>query len=378
MATRTALDLRQQVGQLLIMGFDGQAVDSKLRTTLTTLQPSGVILFARNIDSARQTWKLLKDSQAATAIPMFLCVDLEGGTVDRLKKIIAPMPAVEDVFRTGEPKLWRMHGNILGLEARALGFNTDFTPVLDLGAPPSRSVLASRTASANPKEVIAYARECLKGLKAAKVLGCGKHFPGLGEANLDTHHELPSLHKAWKKMWEEDLLPYRVLHRQVPFVMVAHAAYPEVTKDNIPASLSNKWMNDILRDKIGFRHLIISDDLEMGGVLAAGSIEEVAVETLRAGADMFLICHNQELVWRGYEAVLREAERDRRFADHVRKAAQRVLSLKKHAPELRGFSREPKERVIEKLKQVVREFSRVIAAPQIDDRLIILKAERNA
>jgi beta-N-acetylhexosaminidase len=342
------------------MGYDGLEMDSQLRTMLSTIQPGGVILFARNIESAGQTWKLLRDSQATTRVPMFLCVDLEGGTVDRLKKVIAPAPSVEQVFATGDKKLWRMHGNILGLEARALGFNTDFTPVFDLGFAASRSVLTSRTASSDPKQVIAYARECLKGLKAAKVLGCGKHFPGLGEANLDTHHELPAIAKPWKKLWTEDLLPYRELRSQIPFVMVAHAAYPQVTKNNVPASLSKKWMKDILRDKIGFRNLIISDDLEMGGVLKGGTIEEVAVETLRAGADMFLVCHNQELVWRGYEAVLRAAEKDRKFAAHVAQAARRVLSLKKRSAELRGFAREPKAKVVAKLRKIVREFSRIV------------------
>ena len=360
MAKKTTLELRQQVGQLLIMGYDGLEMDAQLQSMLSTIQPGGVILFARNIEGASQTWKLLRDSQATTPIPMFLCVDLEGGTVDRLKKVIAPAPSVEDVFATGDKKLWRMHGNILGLEARALGFNTDFTPVFDLGLPASRSVLTSRTASADPKQVVAYARECLKGLKAAKVLGCGKHFPGLGEANLDTHHELPSIHKPWKKLWAEDLLPYRELRRQIPFVMVAHAAYPEVTRNNLPASLSKKWMKDVLRDKIGFRNLIITDDLEMGGVLKGGTIEEVAVETLRAGADMFLVCHNQELVWRGYEAVLREAEKDRKFAAHVAQAARRVLAAKKRSSELRGFAREPKAKVVQKLRRIVEEFSRIV------------------
>ena len=378
MRRKITLDLRQQAGQLLIMGFDGLEADARLRTTLATLQPGGVILFSRNIETPKQTWKLLRQAQAATPVPMFLCVDLEGGTVDRLKKAIAPTPSVEDVFHTGDRRLWRMHGNIMGLEARALGFNTDFTPVFDLGLEPSRSVLTSRTASADPKAVIAYARECLRGLKAAKVLGCGKHFPGLGEANLDTHHELPTIRKPWKRIWAEDLLPYRALHRQVPFVMVAHAAYPEVTGNNQPASLSTKWMKGILREKIGFRGLIISDDLEMGGVLAAGPIEEVAVETLRAGADMFLICHNQELVWRGYEAVLREAERDRKFAEHVQRAARRVLALKRRSLELRTLAREPQERTVNKLKQVVQNFSQVVGGNRIDDRLIVPRPERNA
>ncbi len=350
---------------MLIMGYDGLKVDSKLRTMLNTLQPGGVILFARNIETPQQTWRLLKDSQATTPVPMFLCADLEGGTVDRLKNVIAPVPSVRQVFSSGDRKLFRMHGHILGLEARALGFNTDFTPVFDLGLPASETVLGPRTASADPKDVIVYARECLKGLKSANVLGCGKHFPGLGEANLDTHHELPAIVKPWKKLWAEDLAPYRELHRQIPFVMVAHAAYPEVTKNNLPASLSKKWMKDILRDKIGFRNLIISDDLEMGGVLAAGSIEEVSVETLRAGADMFLVCHNQELVWRGYEAVLRAAEKDRKFAAHVAQAAGRVLSLKRRSAALHSFAREPKERVINNLKQIVANFAQVVAGDTV-------------
>lgn len=373
MAKTTKLELRQQVGQLLIMGYDGVEIDSRLRTMLNTLQPGGVILFARNIESPRQTWKLLKDSQATTPVPMFLCVDLEGGSVDRLKNVIAPAPSVRDVFSSSDRKLFRMHGHILGLEARALGFNVDFAPVFDLGLQPSRTVLGSRTASEDPEHVIVYARECLKGLKSASVLGCGKHFPGLGEANLDTHHELPSIAKPFKKLWAEDLLPYRELHRQIPFVMVAHAAYPEVTKNNLPASLSKKWMKDVLRDKIGFRNLVISDDLEMGGVLAAGSIEEVAVETLRAGADMFLVCHNQDLVWRGFEAVLREAEKDRRFAAHVEQAAKRVLALKRRSPSLRGFAREPRDRVVSKLKQIVEEFREVVSADLLDDTLTTVK-----
>jgi beta-N-acetylhexosaminidase len=365
--------LRRQVGQLLILGYDGLAIDSKLRTTLSTLQPSGVILFARNIEEPRQTWRLLRDSQKTASVPMFLCVDLEGGTVDRLKKVIAPAPSVQDVFATGNRKLFRMHGKILGLEARALGFNTDFAPVFDLGFEASRSVLTSRTASSDPDETIAYARAFLRGLKDAKVLGCGKHFPGLGEANLDSHHDMPVVHKGWKKMWAEDLAPYRELRNQIPFVMVAHASYPEVTSNNLPASLSSKWMREILRKKIGYKGLIISDDLEMGGVLSTGEIEDVAVETLRAGADIFLVCHNQELVWRGFEAVLRTAERDSKFAAHVARAAQQVLAFKKRSAELRGFAAEPTAKVVDKLKTIVGDFSRIVGGSVIDDRLHLAK-----
>ena len=230
-------------------------------------------------------------------------------------------------------------------------------------------MLTSRTASSDPKETIAYARAFLRGLKDSKVLGCGKHFPGLGEGNLDSHHDMPVVQKGWKAMWAEDLLPYRELRSQIPFVMVAHASYPEVTNNKVPASLSSKWMQDILRKKIGYKGLIISDDLEMGGVLSTGDIEDVAVETLRAGADMFLVCHNQELVWRGFEAVLRTAERDRKFAEHVAQAAHRVMGYKKRCRELRGFSAEPNNKVVDKLKTIVTDFARIVGGEVIDDRL---------
>lgn len=357
MASST-LDLRRQAGQLLLMGFDGTELSGELRSTFTSLQPGGIILFARNLTTAQQTYSLVRESQKTLASPAFLCVDLEGGTVDRFRDILAPAPAVAEVAATANRKIFREHGRLLGAEARALGFNTDFAPVLDLGFEPSRSVLTSRTASKNPKQAIAYARECLKGLADSGVLGCGKHFPGLGEANLDTHKELPAIAKPWKKLWEQDLLPYRALRRDMPFVMVAHAAYPAVTRDRTPASLSKKWIGAILRKKIGYRGLIVSDDLEMGGVLATASIEDAAVETIRAGADIFLVCHDEEKVWRTYEAVLSAAERDRKFAALVADRAKRILDFKKKSPALkRAPASPPSPATVDRLRRAIWHFS---------------------
>lgn len=339
------------------MGFDGTECSSKLRSTFASLQPGGIILFKRNITGAEQTWKLLKDAQAAVRQPAFLCVDMEGGTVDRLKDVVAPAPAAADVFATGNRKLFRKHGRILAEECRALGFNVDFNPVTDIGFEPSRSVLTSRTVSDDPEDVVIFAREVLKGMSDAGVIGCGKHFPGLGEANLDTHKELPTIHKAAKALWNEDLLPYRKLHKQMPIVMVAHAAYPATTNDNTPASLSKKWMVDILRKKIGFRGVVMADDLEMGGVLAAASIEDAAVETLKAGSDLFPICHNEEKVWSCYEAVLSAAERDRRFAGLIAEKAARVMALKKKAALAGRRTPPPSQKVIEKLRRAVWELT---------------------
>lgn len=350
-------DLREQVGQLLIFGFDGPEPSARLRTAVSTLQPGGIILFARNIVDGRKTWDLLNEVRSLARRAMFLCVDMEGGTVDRLKNVIAPAPSAADVFATSKKRLFRAHGRVIGEESRALGFNLDFAPVLDLGYEASRSVLTSRTVSLNPKETTTYAKEFLKGLRDAHVLGCGKHFPGLGEADLDTHHELPAISKKWKRLWKEDLYPYRKLHKDLPFIMVAHAAYPDVTGDRTPASISREWITGVLRNKIGYRGLVVSDDLEMGGVLAAGSIEHAAVETLRAGADMFLVCHNEEHVWSAYRAVVHEAERDKKFADQVRLAARRVLDFKNHQRELRRFPSAPSDRKLRKLREAMFRFT---------------------
>jgi beta-N-acetylhexosaminidase len=217
--------------------------------------------------------------------------------------------------------------------------------------------MASRAVSADPKLAIAYVREFLRGLREAGVLGCGKHFPGLGEGNLDSHHDLPVIEKSWKRMWEEDLVPYRVLRRDYPFIMISHAAYPAVTRERTPASLSQKWIREVLRKKIGYRGLILSDDLEMGGVLSAGPVDQAAIEHIRAGGDVCLICHKQEYIVTAYEAILREAERDRKFRSRAAESVQRVLAFKKRSREVRRSSSPPKAATIDRLRRAIWEFS---------------------
>ena len=181
-------NLAQAIGQLLIIGFDATELTPRLASLLQKIQPAGVILFARNIAASEQTYTLLRECQKQVATPLFTCVDLEGGTVDRFRNVIGPAPSPAEVFATGSRALYRKHGRVIGENSRALGFNIDFAPVLDLAFEASRKVMSSRAVSSDPKQVVAYARAFLRGLGDAKVRGCGKHFPGLGEATLDTHH----------------------------------------------------------------------------------------------------------------------------------------------------------------------------------------------
>lgn len=332
-------NLSAQIGQLLIVGFDGTEISPRLAFLLSKIQPAGVILFARNVTDAEQTHRLLRECQKCVATPVFTCVDLEGGQVDRFRNVLGPTPSAAAVFATGDRKLYRKHGRIIGENCRALGFNVDFAPVLDLAFEASRTVMASRAVSADPKKVNVYAREFLLGLREAGVFGCGKHFPGLGEGNLDSHHELPVIQKSLKKMWIEDMVPYRALRRQLPFVMVSHAAYPEVTGNATPASLSKKWMTDVLRKRIGYNGVIASDDMEMGAVQKFAPIEESVVQHIRAGGDLVLICHSEDLITRGYEALVRAAEVDSRFRTRVAESARRLQKLKRSlatSPRFRG------------------------------------------
>jgi len=355
-----------QIGQLIILGFDGTEMSPGLASLLKRIQPAGVILFGRNVIVAEQTHKLLKDCQACVATPLFTCVDLEGGRVDRFRNVLGPTPSAADVFATGDRKLFRKHGEIIGESCRGLGFNTDFAPVVDLAFEASRQVMSSRAVSADPKRVAVYAREFLAGLRAAGVAGSIKHFPGLGEANLDTHHELPSVRKPWKKLWEQDLAPYRALRRDAPMVLIGHAAYALVTGDRTPASLSSKWIGDVLRKKIGYRGLVVSDDLEMGGVLKAAPIEQAAVAHIRAGGDLCLICHMEEYVVASYEKLVQEARRDRRFAGRCQESIAHVLHFKKKWKSLKRRTPVPNPSRVDALSRRLWEFSEQVRLENIN------------
>ena len=347
----------KQIGQLLIIGFDGTELTPALSAMLDRMQPAGVILFARNIINAQQTHQLLRDCQGRVKQRLFTCVDLEGGRVDRFRNVTGPAPSAAEVFATGERKLFRKHGQLIARICAALGFNVDFAPVIDLAFEASRKVMSSRAFSTDPKAVALYAREFLAGLKSAGVIGAGKHFPGLGEGNLDSHHDLPVIKKTFSKLWEQDLAPYRLLKRELPMVLVNHANYPAVNRETLPASLSKYWITDVLRRKIGYRGLVVSDDLEMGGVLKSASIDEAAMGFIAAGGDLCLICHEQAGIEQAYETMLRNSERDPRFRRRVLESAQRVAAFKRKSKALTRRPPAPSAEKVSRLSTQLWEFS---------------------
>lgn len=373
MPRKNGSDSCGQLGQLLTVGFDGTEMSPRLFDLLTRIQPAGVILFARDIVSAQQTHKLLKDCQSCVREPLFTCVDLEGGKVDRFRSITGPSPAAADVFSSGNPRFYQKHGELIGKSCRAMGFNVDFAPVLDLALEASSNVMSSRSVSDNPKEVVAYARAFLEGLNSAGVIGAGKHFPGLGEGNLDSHHDLPVIEKSLRRLWEEDLVPYRVMKNELPMVLISHANYRDVTRDKVPASLSRKWITDILQKKIGYRGLVVSDDLEMGGVLKSASIDEAAVDFICAGGDLCLICHQQEFVEKAFETLQRTHSRDARFRRRVQQATRRIAAFKRKHATVFKFPAAPSQQKVEALARQLWEFSE-----QVRLQRLVLEARAGA
>lgn len=324
----TTVALRHKVGSLLIVGVEAGALSRVESTWLRSLQPSGIILFRRNIQSAIEIHELFHEAQALFRGPFLRCIDLEGGSVDRLRDLVGPTPSAAEVAATGNTSLFREHGALIGRMLHALGFNVDLAPALDLALPASQHVLQTRVVSARPARVIAYASAFLTGLERNGILGCGKHFPGLGGGGLDSHIATPVIERTWNEIWEQDLEPYRALASRLSMIMVNHATYPEIDASARPASLSSYWIQRVLRGKLRYHGLVISDDMEMGGVLKYFSPEEAAIAAIAAGTDLLEICQRADRVLNTYEALLLEAERSPAFARLVNAAGARVAKAK--------------------------------------------------
>jgi beta-N-acetylhexosaminidase len=319
-------NLHHAAGSLLVVGLAGAELTGLERAWLKLVRPAGIILFRRNIVDAKQTRLLLHEATELCAEHSLRCVDVEGGTVDRLRDALSPIPSAQAVARAthprsqnrdlGHPAGWaREHGALVARAVKAFGFNTTLAPVLDLGLSASVRVMGTRVAAATAEGVTQYGRGFLAGLAAHGVAGCGKHFPGLGGGTLDSHMETPSIGRTLRELNVEDLAPYGALREELPMVMVNHAAYPNTPGGIRPASVSPYWITTILRKRIGYRGIIFSDDLEMGGILQFMPIEEAVIGAVRAGMDLMEICHSPELILRAYESMIREAERSKTFRD---------------------------------------------------------------
>jgi beta-N-acetylhexosaminidase len=329
-AVTPAARLARQCGQLLSVGFDGPAMPDELRDRIAASEVGGVMLFRPNIASAGQVAGLvgaLRGAAPADA-PLLVSIDQEGGLVQRLRAIATDWPPMLAVGSGGDPQRTQQVGRALGEELAALGIGWDFAPVLDVHTNPANPVIGNRAFGLTPEAVAKHALAFWRGLRAAGVVGCGKHFPGHGDTRTDSHLDLPVVDHDLARLRAVELAPFAAAARAgMEAFMTAHVLFPTLDPDR-PATLSRRILTDVLRGELEFRGVIVSDDLGMKAVADRWPIEELAVGSIEAGADHLLVREPAERQVAAHRALLRAAEARADFRARVEESATRVAALK--------------------------------------------------
>jgi len=337
-----SLPLEQQVGQFFYIGLPGLELDAQTRELLEEVKPGGVIIFGRNVASAQQLRDLLDGVRELLPTEPLLGIDQEGGLVDRLRKIFTPMPAARSIREHGDLAAARTLGRVSGQVLRMLGFNMNFAPAMSIMTD-ERDLLSnglySRSFGRSPGEVLGYTTVYLRGLQETGLIGCLKHFPGIGAGEVDSHEQMPLVQLSHDDLIAQDLAPYIELFQRkddrVRCVMVSHGGFPnidiqqEVTGGLLePASLSYNIVTKLLREELGYQHLVVTDDLEMGAIARHCEIGSAAIRAFVAGEDMLLICARPEVIREGYRALLGFAQSGKMPKDRFRGSLKRIASIK--------------------------------------------------
>jgi beta-N-acetylhexosaminidase len=286
---------------------------------------AGVILFGRNLGEPGETAALVRELKTSAARPFLVSVDQEGGRVARFRGgPFTRIPPMRTIGQRGDARLARRVGQLLAFELRALGIDWDFAPVLDVDTNPANPVIGDRSFARDPEDVARLAVALAEGLEAGGVASCGKHFPGHGDTLQDSHATLPVLSHGLERLRAVELVPFGAYSRaRLAAVMTAHVRFPALGED-VPATLSPRVMQGLLRDELGFRGLAVSDDLEMKAIADPA---EAAVEALRAGVDLLLVCHHAPVQRRVLDALVEAVERGHLTEQRLREAHARIEVL---------------------------------------------------
>jgi beta-N-acetylhexosaminidase len=334
-------DLRRAVANMFMVGFPGTTPDAEF-LKLVDEGLFGAILFKRNVTDPGGTAELIRTVKARAARPFVLSVDQEGGRVARLRgPPYTALPPMRQIGQSGNLELAERAGRLLAYELRAIGFDWDFAPVLDVDTNPKNPVIGDRSfdreASVVSKMGIALAR----GLEAGGVASCGKHFPGHGDTAQDSHHVLPRLPHDLERLRAVELPPFKAYaDSKLASVMTAHVIFDAVDK-GVPATMSQRVLEGVLRDELGFQGVIVSDDLEMKAIADNYSVPEAAVLGVLAGVDLFLVCHHADVQRAAIDAVTKAVESGRIPQKRIEESNARLTALS------RRFARPPEDRVNE-------------------------------
>lgn len=332
--------MKDAAAAVLVCAIEGREISAPERRFFESIPVSGVTLFGRNIDQENQpaVGTLVTELQSlrpSSAPDLVIAIDQEGGRVARLK---APFPNRGPAMHlaSGMPVpealgLIQSYGAEVGSALRRLGINVNFAPVVDVLSEPENHAIGDRAFGTAPQSVMDRAEAFLDGLQSTGVKGCLKHFPGQGDAKVDTHVGTAVVKAPLSLLEERELMPFRTLLPKAPMVMIAHCIYPALAP--VEASRSPHVMGDLLREKLGYQGVIVSDDMTMGAIPQDEKAwQAVLVEAVYAGADMLLVCRHLERFRLAHEALAREAQSKPFFARRLTEAANRVMTLRKSLP----------------------------------------------
>ena len=304
--------LHRQIGQLVVVGFDGTALPDEIRALAREFDLGGVILFARNVESPEQVAAIgVEAQQLASDLPLWVGVDQEGGRVARLRRPLTEWPPASALGRSGDETLAKRFAGALARELLAVGFSIDFTPVLDVLTNPHNPAIGDRALGDRPEVVARLGAVIVRSLQEAGLAACGKHFPGHGDTGVDSHLDLPVVEHPPDRLHAVDFVPFRAaIDAGVAAIMTGHLLVPSLDGE-YPATLSARIVTDVLRGDLGFDGLVFTDDLDMKAISGRTPKERASVAAIRAGCDVALLCGKDASAHAAsVEALIRAVERD--------------------------------------------------------------------
>ncbi|HKT35156.1 MAG TPA: beta-N-acetylhexosaminidase [Nitrospira sp.] len=301
---RLELTSREKIGQLFMVGFLGASVTPDLAAFLKDYKPGGVILFSRNLESVEQIVQLTNDlQQCSPKSPLLISIDQEGGRVSRLPKGFTIFPPCEIIGRCHSGELAYAAAATIAKELKAVGINMNMAPVLDVNSNPDNPVIGDRAFGTTADTVIEMGLVTAAGLQDSKVVACGKHFPGHGDTNADSHKELPVVEAPRERLEAVEFPPFRrAVAAGIATLMTAHVLY-KALDDRLPATLSPEIITHLLREQMHYNGVVLTDDLEMQAIVGHYGPGDAAVRAFVAGCDMLLICKDRDREIAAFEAM---------------------------------------------------------------------------
>lgn len=321
-------DAKWQIGQRIMTGFAGTTVPDSLRQAVKEYQIGNFILFARNVESREQLHALCAELQSLamtyTGVPALIAIDQEGGTVSRVSEDCANVPTAMALAATQNARNAFDAGVITGRELSAMGVNFDLAPVMDVNSNPRNPVIGARSYGDSPDVVSEFGTAMIRGLREGGVLSCAKHFPGHGDTAVDSHLGLPRVEKTLSELEACELIPFRAaVEAGVDAIMTTHILFPEIEKGGVPATMSRTILHDVLRERLGFTGLIVTDCLMMNAIKTYYGTVPGARAACDAGADIVCISHDHVLAGEACEEILLHGD-----AAQTAESVRRIMALK--------------------------------------------------